>query len=89
MEKNSEQASIEVVRPMHNSEFCQNCTRLRVTSDGRLKTCLLRNDNLVDIVSLVRKNASQNELKGAFKRAAMAREPYWRKEKEDSIKVFT
>lgn len=33
-------AEVEVVRPMHNLEFCANCNRLRVTSDGKLKPCL-------------------------------------------------
>ena len=39
---------IEIVRPMDNTEFCKNCTRLRITPDGKIKPCLLRNDNLVD-----------------------------------------
>jgi len=42
-------AEIEFVRPVHNTEFCASCTRLRVTSDGKLKPCLLRADNLVPI----------------------------------------
>jgi cyclic pyranopterin phosphate synthase len=42
-------AEIEFVRPVHNTEFCASCTRLRVTSDGKLKPCLLRSDNLVAI----------------------------------------
>ncbi|VVB73054.1 FeMo cofactor biosynthesis protein NifB [uncultured archaeon] len=42
-------AEVEVVRPMDNTEFCANCTRLRVTSDGKIKPCLLRSDNLIDI----------------------------------------
>jgi cyclic pyranopterin phosphate synthase len=42
-------AEIEFVRPVHNTEFCGSCTRLRVTSDGKLKPCLLRADNLVPI----------------------------------------
>ena len=37
---------VEVVRPFHNS-FCENCTRVRVTPDGKVKPCLMRNDNLV------------------------------------------
>lgn len=32
-------AVVEVVRP-HREEFCRNCTRVRVTSDGRIKPCL-------------------------------------------------
>ena len=42
-------AEVELVRPMDNTEFCANCTRLRVTSDGKIKPCLLRNDNLIEI----------------------------------------
>lgn len=38
---------IEIVRPFHN-KFCEHCKRLRITSDGKIKTCLFRNDNLVD-----------------------------------------
>jgi cyclic pyranopterin phosphate synthase len=68
---------VEIVRPMHNSSFCQNCTRLRVTSDGKLKPCLLRNDNLVDVVPLLRRGAAISELKEAFKKAVTLREPYW------------
>lgn len=73
---------VEIVRPMHNSEFCQNCTRLRVTSDGKLKPCLLRNDNLVDIVPLIRKGVDVGELREAFKKATTLREPYWKEEGE-------
>jgi cyclic pyranopterin phosphate synthase len=86
LEKNGDPVSVEIVRPMHNSIFCQNCTRLRVTSDGKLKPCLLRNDNLVDIISLIRQNASSNELKEAFKKAVMLREPYWKGENETLVK---
>ncbi len=39
-----EGGEIEIVRPMDNTEFCKNCTRLRITPDGKLKPCLLRND---------------------------------------------
>ncbi len=38
---------VEIVRPF-TKDFCRNCTRLRITSDGRIKPCLLRNDNLID-----------------------------------------
>lgn len=71
-------ANVEVVRPIHNSVFCRNCTRLRVTSDGRFKPCLLRNDNLVDVASLLRRGASGREVSEAFRKAISLREPYWR-----------
>ena len=46
---------IEIVKPMDNTEFCKNCTRLRITPDGKIKPCLLRNDNLVDIIGAIRR----------------------------------
>jgi cyclic pyranopterin phosphate synthase len=70
---------VEVVRPTHNSEFCKHCTRLRVTSDGCLKPCLMRNDNHINIASLIRKGADKNQLISAFQKAVSCREPYWEK----------
>src|SRR4030043_614878 len=61
--------TVEVVHPTENRAFCQNCTRLRVTSDGKLKTCLMRNDNLIDILTPMRQGASDEELKALFMRA--------------------
>jgi cyclic pyranopterin phosphate synthase len=37
---------VEVVRPFHG-HFCKRCTKMRVTSDGQLRPCLMRNDLLV------------------------------------------
>lgn len=71
-------AQVEVVRPMHNSTFCAYCTRLRVTSDGKLKACLMRDDNHVPFVSLIRNGASNQALVDAFKEAVSRREPYWK-----------
>ena len=68
--------TVEVVHPTENSEFCQHCTRLRVTSDGKLKTCLMRNDNLVDVLTPLRQGASDEELRALFVRANQLREPY-------------
>ena len=71
---------IEFVSPFHNSEFCKNCTKIRLTSDGKLKPCLLRNDNLVDIISPLRNGASNEELKEVFRRAIDLREPFYKDE---------
>jgi cyclic pyranopterin phosphate synthase len=68
--------TVEVVHPTENSEFCQHCTRLRVTSDGKLKPCLMRNDNLVDLLTPMRGGASDEELKELFVRVNERREPY-------------
>ncbi len=69
-------AKIEVVRPIENTEFCSNCARLRVTSDGRLKPCLMRNDNLVDILTPMRNGASNEELVELFRLANNRRQPF-------------
>jgi len=66
-------AEVEVVRPRHNSEFCAFCNRLRVTSDGKLKPCLLRTDNHVDI-----RGKSGAELEELFQKAVALREPFYR-----------
>jgi cyclic pyranopterin phosphate synthase len=68
--------AVEVVHPIENTDFCTHCTRLRVTSDGKLKPCLMRNDNLVDILTPMRNGASDKELTELFKLANQKRQPY-------------
>jgi cyclic pyranopterin phosphate synthase len=66
-------AEVEVVRPLHNTEFCAFCNRLRVTSDGKLKPCLLRMDNHIDI-----RGKKNEELEALFKKAVSLREPFYK-----------
>ncbi|OUJ18369.1 Molybdenum cofactor biosynthesis enzyme MoaA [Methanonatronarchaeum thermophilum] len=61
-------AEIEVVRPMHNTEFCENCTRLRVTSCGEFKPCLMREDNHIPF---------KKDMEKALLKAINQREPYF------------
>ena len=68
--------TVEVVHPTENREFCAHCTRLRVTSDGKLKTCLMRNDNLIDILTPMRQGASDERIEKLFIRANQIRKPY-------------
>lgn len=65
-------AEVEVVRPIDNTEFCRHCNRMRVTSDGKLKPCLLRNDNLVEIGS-----SDPEEIKRLFVEATARRAPFF------------
>ena len=67
---------IEVVKPVDNSKFCANCTRLRVTPDGKIKPCLLRNDNLVDIITDIRNNESDEKLEEIFLKGIDKRKPF-------------
>lgn len=64
---------VELVRPIDNSHFCANCNRLRVTSDGRLKPCLFRNDNLVDV-----NNKEPKEIAELLKLVMEKREPFYK-----------
>ncbi|MBU4266354.1 MAG: GTP 3',8-cyclase MoaA [Candidatus Altiarchaeales archaeon] len=59
---------VEVVRP--SREFCMNCNKIRLTSDGKLKPCLMRDDNLVD----TNNGKSLNTL---FLEAINKKEPYY------------
>ena len=68
--------TVEVVHPIENSDFCMHCTRMRVTSDGKLKPCLMRNDNLTDILTPIREGASDQQLQELFMQANKLREPY-------------
>jgi len=68
--------TVEVVHPIENTDFCMHCTRMRVTSDGKLKPCLMRNDNLTDILTPMRKGASDEQLKQLFIQANSLRKPY-------------
>jgi len=72
-----EGGEIEIVRPMDNTEFCKNCTRLRITPDGKIKPCLLKNDNLVDIIEPMRRGYTNEELKKVFLEAIEHRKPYF------------
>ncbi len=69
---------VEVVHPIENTEFCAYCTRIRVTSDGKLKPCLMRDDNLVDVLTSMRKGADDEELIRLFLEAIKKREPYYK-----------
>lgn len=78
LQRLGKEVEVEVVRPLHNSTFCMNCTRLRTTSDGRLKPCLMRNDNLVEFTSLLKRGAGEQQLLSAFQEAVRRREPFWK-----------
>ncbi len=68
---------IEFVRPMDNTEFCNHCTRIRLTYDGFLKPCLLRDDNLVDILTPLRNG---EDIEKCFIECINRREPYFKEQ---------
>jgi cyclic pyranopterin phosphate synthase len=51
-------------------KFCESCNRIRLTSDGFLKTCLQYNTGC-DLKQLLRSNASDDEIESAIKETLM------------------
>ena len=69
---------VELVAPLENTKFCLKCTRLRITSDGKFKPCLMRDDNLIDFLTPLRKGVGDKELENLFIEAVNCREPYYK-----------
>jgi len=74
-------AKIEFVRPVDNTEFCLHCTRMRLTSDGKLKPCLMSSDDLVDILTPLRNGEDEDKLKKLFLHAIKSRKPFYSEQK--------
>ncbi len=64
VEVNGKDLWVEFVKPMRNSEFCNHCTRIRVTSTGELKPCLMRDDNHIDIKEALEKGGTRTRSEG-------------------------
>ena len=71
-------SEVEVIRPMHNTDFCAHCTRIRITADGKFKPCLMRTDNFVDFLTPMREGADDKKLEESFKEAVDSREPFFK-----------
>ena len=75
----SGEASVEIVKPMRNYEFCNKCTRMRVTSLGELKPCLMTSGDLTPVFRS-EKETTDEEIENAFMTATLKRKPYWTRE---------
>ena len=71
---------VEVVHPIDNTEFCANCSRLRITSEGQIKPCLLRSDNHVPIES-----EDEEHIVNRMKLAMQYREPFFHTSVEKKV----
>lgn len=68
-------STIGFITPM-TEHFCHSCNRLRITSDGQLRPCLLADDE-VNLKVPLRNGASTDELKQLIQRAvALKREEH-------------
>lgn len=81
------EASVEIVKPMRNYEFCNKCTRMRVTSLGELKPCLMTTG---DLTPVFRKGmeTTDEEIENAFSIATLKRKPYWTREDKIESEVL-
>ncbi|MHA1731332.1 MAG: GTP 3',8-cyclase MoaA [Promethearchaeota archaeon] len=60
---------------------CAHCTKIRLTYDGKIKPCLLRNESNVDLLSLLRGGYDDTQLRGVMRDAAKLRRPYFLEER--------
>lgn len=74
--------AVEFVKPMHNHAFCMGNDRIRITYDGKFKPCLMRDDNHVDFLGLMRSGASDKEIARVYLRAVLNREPFYKEGEE-------
>jgi len=74
--------AVEFVKPMHNHAFCMGNDRIRITYDGKFKPCLMRTDNYVDFLGLMRSGASDKEIARAYFMAILNREPFYKEDVE-------
>lgn len=70
-------AEVELVMPMHNTGFCANCTRIRLTAGGFIKGCLFDHECVEDLVTPMRAGAGRDELTELLMRVVSWRRPYW------------
>ncbi|MGD8932565.1 MAG: radical SAM protein, partial [Chromatiales bacterium] len=54
--------------------FCQHCSRMRLTPEGRLRPCL-HSDQELDIAGALRAGADTAQLRALFRAAALAKSP--------------
>lgn len=85
--KLSSPVEVELVMPMHNSDFCSNCTRIRLTAGGFVKGCLFNKENVLDVVGPLRMGVDDPMLEKLFKEVISNRKPYWSKIDTDATTI--
>lgn len=76
-ERHGRPLTLEVVQPVENPEFCMACRRLRLTSDGQLKGCLMTNHGLVDLRPALARPEGHDALVQGFVEAIGRRQPFF------------
>ncbi len=65
------QGKLGFISPL-SSHFCATCNRLRLTADGKLRTCLF-SDTETDLRTPLRRGCSDAELKGLMEQAILSK----------------
>ena len=68
-------------------QFCAACNRVRITSDGRLKTCLAYEPEMISLRDVLREGGSDDDLEHAI-RAGILRKPIAHITGEDGSNPF-
>ncbi len=68
---------VELVGPMFNPSFCNGCYRIRLTTGGRVKTCLFDEKAETDLKAALNRGASHEDLVALLAGAIQSRRPYW------------
>ncbi|HXV43804.1 MAG TPA: GTP 3',8-cyclase MoaA, partial [Anaerolineae bacterium] len=63
--------SVGFISPM-SDPYCHSCNRMRLTADGRIRLCLLSEQEL-NLRDLLRHGGSQQEVVGLFRQAIMVK----------------
>ncbi len=64
--------TIGFINPLTEHSFCSRCNRMRLTPDGKLRPCLLGEDE-IDLKMPLRNNASMEELKSLILKAVASK----------------
>ena len=64
--------TIGFISPLTELSFCSRCNRMRLTPDGKLRPCLLEEDE-IDLKMPLRNNASMEELKSLILKAVASK----------------
>lgn len=68
-------------------QFCENCNRVRITSDGRLKNCLAFEPDMVSLRDVMRDGGDDDALAAAI-RGAVAGKPFAHRCTEEDGQAF-
>jgi len=67
-------ASIEIIKV--TPEFCANCTKLRITAEGKIKPCLMKSGSNFDLLTMLHEGRSMADIKALISDAVQERKPF-------------